>query len=233
MVGCGGAEGDCQRENRDVVKYLDEVSEEAERCAAGVTDCAGCANDENADGGEQADSNENSEAPRKRKRRRRSRRHVWVCGAEYSNLPIISQARNQQARKIVKAKGRRVMHAALSAGKVAGLLEDGVEFLAAVDECPELKNDYKSSECSDDCGDECGSVRSPVDEHALTDGEHVESVDEDFLDENWDEDEGEVSGGRAAVPVKVGSMKMRAQLDTAAQSIWVSHDWYVKHFGAP
>jgi hypothetical protein len=61
----------------------------------------------------------------------------------------------------------------------------------------------------------------------------VKPIDEDeYGDDVLDPDERQLSG-RVMLPAKVGNTKLNAQLDTAAQSAWVSHVWYRRHFGEP
>jgi hypothetical protein len=63
--------------------------------------------------------------------------------------------------------------------------------------------------------------------------EQVKAVDDDeYGDDDLDPDERELSG-RVMLPVKVGNTKLNAHLDTAAQSVWVSHAWYRRHVGDP
>lgn len=64
-------------------------------------------------------------------------------------------------------------------------------------------------------------------------GELVHTVDEDDYDEGELDDEELESGGRCMLPVKVINETVSAQLDTAAQSVWVSHAWYRSRFGDP
>jgi hypothetical protein len=61
----------------------------------------------------------------------------------------------------------------------------------------------------------------------------VNSFDNDeYWDDDVDLDESETSG-RVMLLFKMGSTRLVAQLDTAAQSTWISHAWYSHHYGEP
>jgi hypothetical protein len=61
----------------------------------------------------------------------------------------------------------------------------------------------------------------------------VKDIDDDeYVDDDLDPDECELCGS-VMLSVKVGNTKLNAQLDTAAQSVWLNHAWYRLHFGEP
>jgi hypothetical protein len=145
---------------------------------------------------------------------RRVQRHRWDCGDEYSNLPQRSQARNQQARENVQIRGRKSVEVASSLTD-----SDGT--------CDESRVSCGHGEAGD--SDSCSGTAERWSEGE----EQVKPIDEiEYGDDELDPDERELSG-RVMLPVKVGNTKLNAKLDTAAQSVWVSHVWYRGHFGEP